>query len=147
MESLCERRVCERLLQLEPEPVRQPVGGRVAGRVVERDRARVQALDGGEERRLDALVVADHLVTPDLLDARSVETTDDRDPLTCCGDHERAGPGAVDAGDQVEAGIAGEHRLADEREPKVDLLLPQDLDCLVELLLDEGRRGRHGGGR
>jgi hypothetical protein len=127
--------------------VRQPVGGRVAGRVVECDRARVEALDGREERRLDALVVADHLVAADLLDARRVETTDDRDPLTCRGDDERSRPGAVHAGDQVEAGIAGEHRLADERKPEVDFLLPQDLHCLVELLLDEGRRGCHGGGR
>ena len=127
--------------------MRQPVSGRVAGRVVERDRARVEALDRREERRLDALVVADHLVAADLLDARSVEATDDRDPLTRRGDHERARPGAVHAGDQVEAGVVGEHRLADERQPEVGLLLAQDLHCLVELLLDEGRRGRHGGGR
>ena len=80
-EAVDERRVREGLLQHPPEAVRQAVGRRVAIRVVERDRARREALDGLDERRPDALVVADDLVGADLLDARRVEAPDDRGSL------------------------------------------------------------------
>ena len=45
----------------EPEPVGEPVGRRVRGRVVERDRARVEPLDRLEQVGGEALVVGDDL--------------------------------------------------------------------------------------
>ena len=96
------------------------------------------------ERRPDALVVGDDLVRADLLDVRRVEAADDRDPLPARGDEERSLPGAVRAGDQVEARIAREQRLAHEREPEVDVLLAEDPDRLVELLSNESRTTDHG---
>ena len=97
------------------------------------------------QRGLDALVVADHVVAADLFDGRRVEAADDRDSVARRRDDERTRPGAVRSRDQVETRIAREHRLANEREPDVRLVLAQDLDRLLDLLLDEGRR--HGQGR
>ena len=138
-ESLGIRRARERVLEQAPEAVRQAVGGGVAVGVVERDRARREPLDGLDERRPDALVVADDLVRADLLDARRIEATDDRRPLAGGRDQERARPRAVRPRDQLEARIVGEQRLADERQPEIDVLLAQDLGGLFELLLDEVR--------
>ena len=121
----------------EPEPVREPVGGRVALGVVDRDRLWRESFDGRTEVRPDALVVADHLVCAERFDARCVETSDDRDALAGARDEERALPGAVRAGDQVETRVGREQRLADEREPEVDVLLLEDPDGLLELLANE----------
>ena len=118
-ETVRESAVRECLLELEPEPVRQAVRGRVAPRVVERDRARREAFQRLTQRGLDALVVADHVVAADLLDGRCVEAADDRDSLARRRDDERARPGAVRPRDQVETRVAREHRLANEREPDV----------------------------
>ena len=55
-------------------------------------------------------------------------------------------PRAVRAGDEVEARVLREQRLAREREPEVDVLLAEDPRGLVELLVDEHVRraqGRH----
>ena len=117
--------------------MRQAVGRGVAVGVVERDRARREPLDGLDERGPDALVVADDFVRADLLDAWRVEATDDRRPLAAGRDQERARPRAVRPRDQLEARIARKQRLADERQPEIDVLLAQDLGSLVELLLDE----------
>ena len=60
-----------------------------------------------------------------------------RSPL---GRHEEgAVPRAVRAGDEVEARVLREQRLAREREPEVDVLLAEDPRGLVELLVDEQR--------
>src|SRR5262245_37152221 len=142
-ESVRVRRPRERLLEVEPEPVRQPVRGWVALRVVERDRARRDAFDGLSKRRAEALVVPDDLVHADLIHARRVVAPNDRDPLSRPRDEERAVPCAVDARHEVEAGITCEERLADERQPQVDVLLAEDLDRLVELLRHERRGGGH----
>src|SRR5262249_11942793 len=136
-EAVGELGSAERLLELEPEAVRETVSGRIASRVVERDGSRGQAAHHLDERRLDALVVTDDRVSADLLDRGGIEATDDRDALAGRGHDERAGPGAVHAGDQVEARVAREHRLADEGEPHVDVVLAQDLYGLIELFLGE----------
>ena len=137
-EPLWVRRAGERLLELEPEAVGETVRGRVAPRVVERDRARIEPLDRLAERGADALVVADHLaVRPHLLEARRVEAADDRDPLAARPDEERALPRAVGAGDQVEARVLRQQRLADERQPEIDVLLSENAGGLLELLMDE----------
>src|SRR4029453_9609520 len=94
-EAIRKRGLREGLLELEPETMRETVRGRVALRVVERDRPRRQALDGLAEGGLDALVVADHVVAARLLDGGRVEATDDRDALTRGRDDEGARPGAV----------------------------------------------------
>ncbi len=91
-----------------------------------------------------ALVVADDLgVDAELLDVGRVEASDDRHPLTRLRDEESPLPGAVRAGDQIEAGIGSQQRLADEREPEVGVLLAEDLDRLVELLAHELPAGSH----
>ena len=138
-EALGERCLSEGLLELEPQAVGEAVGCRVAGRVVERDRPRREPLDRLAEGGADALVVTDDLVGADLLDARRVETSDDGDPLAARRHEERALPRAVHARDEVEAGITGERRLADEGQPEVDVVLAEDLRRLAELLLHEGR--------
>ena len=143
-ETVREPAVRECLLELEPEPVGQAVRSWVAPRVVERDRTRREAFQRLTQRGLDALVIADHVVAADLLDGRCVEAADDRDSLTRRRDDERARPGAVRPRDQVETRVAREHRLANESEPDVRVLLAQDVDRLIELLLDEGRRRGHG---
>ena len=68
-ETVREPGVRERLLELEPEPVRQAVRGRIAPRVVQRDRAGRESFQRLTQRGLDALVVADHVVAADLLTA------------------------------------------------------------------------------
>ena len=143
-EPVCVRRAGERLLQREPEPVGEAVRSGVGGRVVERDRAgssrSIAAAAGGG----DALVVGDDLaVGIEVADGGCVEASDDGDALAVRSDEERALPGAVRAGDQVEARVLRQQRLAHEREPEVDVLLPEDLRRLVELLVDEHvRRGQ-----
>ena len=127
--------------------MRQPVRRRVARGVVERDRPRGETLDGSEQRRLDALVVADDVVATRLLDARRVEAADDRDPFAGCRDEKGALPRAVHPGDEVEAGVARQRRLTNEGQPEVDVLLAENAGRLLELLLDEGGGGGHGGAR
>jgi hypothetical protein len=39
----------------------------------------------------------------------------------------------------MEARVARQGGLANEREPEIDVLLPEELDDLVELLVDDGR--------
>ncbi len=137
-ESIGVRGPGQRLPKDEPQAVRQAVGRGVTLGVVDCDRARGDTLDRAAECGADALVVADDLrVRTELLEARRVKATDDRNALAGCGDEEGALPGAVRARDEVEAGIAGEQRLAHEREPEVDLLLAEDLDGLVELLVHD----------
>jgi hypothetical protein len=136
-EPVDERSAREGLVQQPPEAMRQAVGSGVAVRVVERDRSRREPLDGLDERRPDALVVADDLVRADLLDARRVEAAHDGRPLPGGRDQERARPRAVRPRDQLEARVVREQRLADERQPEIDVLLAQDLGSLVELLPDE----------
>ena len=126
--------------------MREAVGGRVAGRVVERDRRRVEARDRLTENRPDTLVVGDDVgVTPNLLDAGRVEAPDDRLPLARAGEQERALPRAVRADDQLHARVGRDLRLVDEREPEVDAVLLEDGGHLVELLADERRFVGHRG--
>ena len=125
--------------------MREPVRGRVARRVVERDRLGREALDRLAQPGPDALVVPLDLgVRPELLDARCVVAAHDRDPLARARQQERALPRAVRARNQVEARVASEERLADEREPEVDAVLLEDRGRLVELLPDERRFVGHG---
>ena len=58
-EAIGVRRALQGLAQHEPHSVREPVRGRVAGRVVERDRLRVELFDRLTENGADALVVGD----------------------------------------------------------------------------------------
>ena len=123
----------------------EPVCGRVAGRVVERDRLRIEPLDRLTQNRADTFVVGDDVgVAPGLHDARRVEAPDDRLPLARAGEQERALPGAVRADDQLDARVGCDLRLVDEREPEVDVVLLQDRGHLVELLADERRFVTHG---
>ncbi len=106
---------------------------------------RVEALDRLPENGPDALVVGHDLgVGADLLDARRVEASDDRDPFARAGEEERALPGAARAHDEVEARVRREHRFVDEREPEIDPVLVEDRGHLVELLADERRCVGHG---
>jgi hypothetical protein len=130
----------ERLAQHEPEPVREPVGRRVARRVVDCDRLRVEALDGFAEGGAHALVVClDFGVGADRFEAGRVEAPDDRDPLARTGKQERALPREVGADDELDARVGCDLRLVNEREPEIDAVLLEDRRRLVEFLADEGR--------
>ena len=97
--------------------------------------------------RGEALVVGDHVaIRTEVAEVRGVEAADDGDPLAVRGDEERALPGAVRAGDEVEARVFREQRLAGEREPEIDLVLAKDALGLVELLVNEGLLGEPRGG-
>ena len=123
----------------------EPVGRWVGGRVVERDRRWVQPLDHLEQMRSETLVVADHVaIRTEVAEVRCVEAADDGDPLAGRGDEERALPRAVCAGDEVEARVRREQRLADEGQPEVDVVLAKDARSLVELLVHECLLGRQG---
>ena len=124
--------------------MREAVRGRVARRVVERNRRGSKPLDRRPQPGPNALVVRHDLgVRTQLLDARCVVAPDDRHPLARAREQERALPGAVRAGDEVEARIPREERLADERQPEIDALLLEDRRRLVELLAHERRRRCH----
>ena len=119
----------------------EPVGRRVRCGVVERDRARVEPLDRLEQVGSEALVVGDDIaIGAEVADARRVEAADDGDPLAACRHDEGAVPRAVRAGDEVEAGVLRQQRLARERQPEIDVLLAKDPRGLVELLVDENVR-------
>ena len=99
---------------------------------------RVEPLDRRAQVRSEALVVGDDLaVGAELADARRVEAADDRYPLAARRHEERALPRAVRAGNEIEARVLREQRLAREREPEADVLLAEDPCGLVELLVDE----------
>ena len=120
--------------------MREAVRGRVARRVVERNRRWSKPLDRRPKPGPNTLVVRHDLgVRTQLLDARCVVAPDDRHPLARAGEQERALPSAVGAGDEVEARIPREERLAYERQPEIDAVFLEDRRRLVELLAHEGR--------
>src|SRR5207248_11540830 len=96
----------QQLGQQEPLAVRQPVGGDVVGAVVEADPPGVDAVEGGEQRAADVLVVADDFAE-DAGGAHvgGVEVGDDGDTLAAGAEEEGGVADHGGADDQVHARV------------------------------------------
>ena len=120
------------------QPMPQPVGVDVVGRVVERDLLRVEPLQRRQQMRLDRLVVGDDLrVHAQLFGRDGVEAAHDGDALARAAEQQRALPGqAVRAVDQRQHRVAPGRGLAHEGQPGVDAQLVEDGDSLSDFFLD-----------
>ncbi len=125
------------LVQQQKEAVRQPVGVRVVGRVVECDLLRVELRQHLAQRFAERGVVSEHRVvrakTPHVFGVKAAENSD---APARPREQKRALPGDIVAVDKRQHRVEHRRRFAHEGQPAVNLLFLEDAGSLIEFFTD-----------